>query len=81
MKDDNYEYENLKNFKYIEMLQKETTRCFGPATHLFARNAKSDNYVNGIQVRKGTVANLATITNHYSEKYFKNPNEFRPERW
>jgi cytochrome P450 len=66
MKDENYGYENLKNFKYIDMLQKEVTRFHGPGTYLFSRMANTDNYLNGIQVRKGTVVNLATITNHHS---------------
>lgn len=66
MKDDNYDYENLKNFKYIEMLQKETTRCHGPGTHLFARRANSDNYLNGLAIRKGTVLNFMVVGNHFS---------------
>lgn len=73
MKDGDYDYENLKNFKYIEMLQKETTRCHGPGTHIFARRASVDNYLNGLPIRKGTVVNFVAIANHYSEKYFKNP--------
>ena len=40
MKEEDYGYENLKNFKYLEMLQKEVTRHYGPGTHLFARVAK-----------------------------------------
>lgn len=40
MQEENYDYDNLKNFKYLEMLQKEVTRCYGPGTHLFTRVAK-----------------------------------------
>jgi hypothetical protein len=54
MKDDDYSYENLKKFTYIEMLQKETTRYFGPGTQLFPRIALHDNYLNGLPVKKGT---------------------------
>ncbi len=36
------------------MLQKETTRYFGPGTQLFPRLALHDNYLNGLPIKKGT---------------------------
>ena len=73
MEIDEYSYENLKNFKYIDNLQKEATRFYGPGTHLFSRKAKVDNYLNGIPIRKGTAISIMVMSNHFSEKYFKNP--------
>jgi cytochrome P450 len=35
MKDEDYSFENLKNLTYIDLLQKETTRYYGPAIYLF----------------------------------------------
>lgn len=55
------------------MLQKQTTRFYGPGTQLFTRVAKLDNYLNGIPIKKGTAISLMVIGNHFSKKYFKNP--------
>jgi hypothetical protein len=37
MEKDDYSYENLKKFKYIEAFQKETTRIYGPVNRLILR--------------------------------------------
>ena len=81
MKEDDYSYENLKNFTYIENLQKETSRYSIPAISLFPRLSKVDNYLYGVPVKKGTAIQIGVMANHFNEKYFKNPYEFRPERW
>lgn len=73
MKEDDFSYENLKNFVYIDNLQKETTRCFGPGTTLFTRQAKVDNYLDGIPIKKGTCLEIDAMANHFNEKHFKKP--------
>ncbi len=35
---------------------------------------KTDNYLNGVPVRKGTMVSIMQFGNHFSEKYFKSPN-------
>lgn len=74
MKNEDYSFENLKILTYIDNLQKETLRCYGPAPLLFEKRAKVDNYLNGLPVRKGTLVSVVQFANHFSEKYFKNPN-------
>ena len=32
-------------------------------------------------IKKGTLLGIQPFAPHYSEKYYKNPKEFRPERW
>ena len=54
---------------------------YGPAVLPFFRVATKDNILNGIKMRKGTYCCPVNLGMHYSEKYFINPNEFRPERW
>lgn len=66
MKNDDYSFENLKNFKYIDNIQKETTRMYGPVNTLFPREAQQDNYMNGLFVKKGTVAYAVNFGNHHS---------------
>lgn len=48
------------------MLQKETTRFYGPGTQLFTRLACVDNYLNGVPIKKGTALSLMTIGNHFN---------------
>ena len=78
MSNDDYSYENLKNFKYLDNIQKEVIRFEGPAPDLFERVAKVDNYLNGIPIKKGTKLQITSTVSHYSEKYFKDPKKFRP---
>ena len=80
MQEDDYTYENLKNFTYIDMIQKEVTRLWGPVPALFMREAQQDHYLGSIPVKKGTMVNLVQ-SNHYNAAYFKDPYRFRPERW
>lgn len=40
MSNDDYSYENLKKMTYIENIQKETTRIYGPAVSLLWRKSK-----------------------------------------
>ena len=56
-------------------------RMYGPITGLFVRDVQEDNLLAGIEIRKGTYMSIQHIGNHYSEKYFKEPIKFRPERW
>ena len=37
MSGDDYSYENLKKLVYIDCIQKETTRFFGPVNYIFGR--------------------------------------------
>jgi cytochrome P450 len=54
---------------------------FGPANGLFFRKTTEDNYLKDVPIRKGTIVSTQPRGNHYSPKYFKDPNEYRPERW
>ncbi len=59
----------------------ETTRLFDVANGLFIRIATDDHYIKDAPIKKGTLAWAQSIGNHYSAKNFKDPLEFRPERW
>lgn len=54
---------------------------YGIGHNIFPRVALKDNYINGLAIKKGTMVSIVQTGNHYSEKFFKNPLEFRPERW
>ena len=73
MKNKEFTYENLKKLEYIDCVQKETTRFFGPVNSIFSRVALQDCSLDGISIKKGTFVNVQPIGNHYSEEYFKQP--------
>lgn len=54
---------------------------YGPANGIFFRVAKEDNFIKDIPICKGTVVSIQPRGNYYNPKFFKDPNEFRPERW
>jgi cytochrome P450 len=66
---------------YIEAVQNETLRYYGPGNGVFDRMAARDHYIDDIPVGKGTLVGVQPMGNHYNEKFFKDPFEFRPERW
>lgn len=71
MGDADYSYENLKKLTYIDALQKEVTRVYGPGNITFPRVAIRDNFINGLAIKKGTVVLVNPIGNEFSEKFFK----------
>ena len=73
MKEDDYSYDNLKNFTYIDCVEKEVTRFYGPVNGNFARVSVKDNNLKGVPISKDTTLNIQPIGLHYSEKYYKNP--------
>ena len=78
---DDFSYENLKKLHYLDCVQKEVTRVYGPVNWLFPREAEKDINLNGVPISAGTQVNLNHFGIHYSEKYYKDPHVFRPERW
>lgn len=79
--DEDITVENLKKLTYIDWIQYETTRMYGPANGIFLRVATQDNYIKDLPIRKGTILGAQPRGSHYNPKYFKDPNIFRPERW
>ena len=81
MQTDDYSYENIKKLAYLDNVQKEVTRFYGPVVGTFLRHVETDFYLKGILMTKGIYIRTFTIGVHYSEKYYKDPTAFRPERW
>ena len=66
MQTDDYSYENLKKFNYIDNVQKEVTRFYGPANGTFLRHVESDFYLKGILIKKGVCIRTMITGLHYS---------------
>ena len=81
MNGEDYSFETLKKLKYIDLIQKETTRLYGPSPGLFIREASQDHLLCGVPIPKGALINPIWAGNHWSSEYFPDPFVFRPERW
>lgn len=79
--DEDITFENLKKLTYIDWISSETTRFYGPAVGNLERIAVEDNLIVDLPIKKGTIVNYQPVGSHYSSKNFKDPFEFRPERW
>ncbi|KAM4585096.1 cytochrome P450 4V8 [Odontesthes bonariensis] len=72
--------EDLKKLKYLECVIKEALRLF-PSVPFFARRLCVDCHINGFHVPKDATAMIITYTLHRDERYFPEPEAFRPERF
>ena len=71
-------YENLKKMKFIDCIQEEVSRIYGPGTGLFFREATKDTQLLNIPIKKGTSLSIKPMLNHYSPHYFEDPLSFKP---
>jgi cytochrome P450 len=73
-------HENTKKLNYLLMIIKETMRMFPPAS-VIQREVTQDVNIGGYNVPKGAFAVVNVFALHYNKDVYKNPNEFKPERW
>ena len=66
MREDDYSYENLKNFTYIDNVEKETTRFYGPVNLNFLRVALKDHHLKNVLIKKGTLITNPMHGLHFS---------------
>ena len=66
---------------YIDCVEKQVTRFYGPANNTFVRTTIKDYFLKGVPIKKDTLVLPQYIGIHYNEKYYKNPTQFRPDRW
>ena len=78
---EDYSYEHLKQFRYIDCVQKEVTRFFGPGNGNRNRICVQDHELKGIPIHKDTYVHNQPIGIHHSDEYYSRPEEFLPERW
>ena len=66
MKNDDYNYDNLKKMAYIDYVEKEVTRFYGPVSGIFTRNVVKDHFIKGVPMKKKTNASPQFMGVHYS---------------
>lgn len=67
--------------KYLDSVVKEALRICGPANINFSRSVAQDHEIAGVKIYKDTIVQEASMWSHFSSDYYKEPLEFRPERW
>ncbi|XP_044739731.1 cytochrome P450 4c21-like [Chrysoperla carnea] len=71
---------DLPNFKYMEMVIKETMRLFPPVP-IIARQLADDIDIESYRIPKGINIGFPIFCVHRNEKYWKNPLKFNPNRF
>ena len=74
-KDSNDEitFETLKKLTYIDWIQSETLRYYGPANGNLIREARTDDMLLDVPIPKGALLTNQPKGTHFSSKYFKDP--------
>ncbi|XP_055813111.1 xanthotoxin 5-hydroxylase CYP82C4-like [Solanum dulcamara] len=75
------EESDIKNLPCLQAIVKETLRLYPPGPLAGPREAIEDCYVGKYHIKKGTrlIVNLWKLQR--DPKIWKDPNEFKPERW
>jgi len=73
-------YEMLKQFKYLEMVIKESLRVY-PSVPFIGRKLTDDIIIDGVAIPKGTDVGISIYTIHHNPLHWENPEKFDPERW
>jgi len=80
LKDEDPSYENTKKLDFMAAAIKENLRLFGPVSVL-TRVAEKDTEVEGVVIKKGVEICLSIDGVNRSKEIYKDPEEFKPERW
>mmetsp|Transcript_13496 Transcript_13496/g.29318 ORF Transcript_13496/g.29318 Transcript_13496/m.29318 type:complete len:647 (-) Transcript_13496:233-2173(-) len=78
-------YEDIKNMRYLRLVVAETLRLY-PEPPLLIRRCRTENDLPKGGGRKATVIRgmdifLSLYNLHHDERFWPEPNEFKPERW
>ncbi|TEY04491.1 cytochrome P450 [Campylobacter sp. US33a] len=74
-----FKIQDLKNFKYLTCIFKESLRLY-PPVGFFAREAKKETKIRDKIVAQGSGVVVAPWLIHRHEQFWKNPNGFDPTR-
>jgi cytochrome P450 len=71
---------DLSRLSYLEMVVKESMRLYPPAW-IIGREALQNFEINGYTIPRGAQVTVSPWLMHRDQRYFEQPEEFRPERW
>ncbi|KAJ3269682.1 hypothetical protein HDV01_001110 [Terramyces sp. JEL0728] len=72
--------DQLYNYKYLEKFIKEVQRTYS-IVNAVQRVAVEDTEIMGYKIPKGTKISVGIASIQMSEKYYKEPHKFNPDRW
>jgi cytochrome P450 len=72
--------EDLPALPYTQAIVNETLRLYPPA-YVTGREAVRDTMIRGTRIPKGHIVLISMYTTHRDERFFPEPDAFRPERW
>ncbi|KAG1146795.1 hypothetical protein G6F37_004157 [Rhizopus arrhizus] len=73
--------EQLKQMSYLDLVIKETLRIAGPVDRIVPRVVLEDMVVGGTLIPKGSSVNIDLYAIHHNTNFWKNPDQFIPERF
>jgi cytochrome P450 len=71
---------DITQLRYTEMIVKESMRLYPPVA-IFGREAAVDCHIGGYSLPKGCTIMISQWVMHREERYFEDPETFKPERW
>jgi len=80
-KEKNINVDILEKMTELHFAIKETMRLHNPVAFPFYRVAVADHKIGDLKVKKGTWVRLEFLALFNSQKYFKNPEDYKPGRW
>lgn len=76
-KNEEFNYNKLNEYDYLNGVINETLRFASPIPALFPRIALKDHYLDNLKIKKGTIVDLRCV----DHKLFVKQECFEPERW
>ncbi|KAI7881134.1 cytochrome P450 [Lichtheimia hyalospora FSU 10163] len=73
--------EQTREFKYINMIIKETLRITPPITTVMSRETREDTELQGQFIPKGTRMSLDIYDLHHNPTVWNDPDTFKPQRF
>ncbi|NJK91025.1 MAG: cytochrome P450 [Blastochloris sp.] len=74
------EFGDYPRLPYTKAVVEETLRLY-PPVHVFSREAVEEDCLRGNAIPKGSFVIISSWLLHRHQKYWKNPEEFKPERF
>ena len=73
-------FEHVPQLEYTDRVLTEAMRLYPPAFLLF-RKATEDATVRGYDIPEGSIVTLPVYAIHRDERFYDDPDAFRPDRW
>ncbi|KAH8260345.1 hypothetical protein KR026_009713 [Drosophila bipectinata] len=73
-------FQEIAQMKYLDLFLKEAQRVY-PSVPFIGRFTDKDYTINGTIIPKGTTINIPIVLMGYNDRIFKDPHNFRPERF